>query len=172
MNPFNNMNANSKITYQISEDDYLKALILGGLFSWKYYLRVSLIALLLAVMLFIAPETGQYMAAGGLIGVVIFIVLARYVILPAKIRKNYQKYKLMHDEVGIQLEDEGIHHTVPDGEQLIRWEKIVKWRHNYAYILLYISPRLFLVIPKSIVAKGFDVPMLVIRLTQQVGKAV
>ena len=166
------MNASLKIIYQISEDDYLKALTLGGLFSWRYYLRVLVVTLLLVTLLGVGSAPSQYFAIGGLVGVAIFVAIARYVVLPSRIRKHYQKYKLMHDEVGIELRDEGIHHTVPDGEQLIRWEKILKWRHNYAYILLYIAPRLFLVVPKSTISKGFNIPLLIIRLTQNVGKAV
>ena len=166
------MNTSLEITYQISEDDYLKALTLGGLFSWRYYLRVAIVTLLLAILFFVGPETIRYFAVSGLVSVMFFVVLAKYFILPMKIRKHYQKYKLLHEEVGIELQDEGIHHTIPDGGQLIRWEKILKWRHNYAYILLYISPRLFLIIPKSTISKGFNIPLLIICLTQKVGRAV
>ncbi|MGJ7606903.1 YcxB family protein [Variovorax sp. LT1R20] len=46
---------------------------------------------------------------------------------------------------------------------------MLKWRQDDRFVLLYLMPRLFHVLPKSVASQGFDVAALVERLNRHVG---
>jgi hypothetical protein len=46
---------------------------------------------------------------------------------------------------------------------------VVRWRQNERFILIYPMPAMFYIVPKAIAGNGFDVSLLVQRLTSQVG---
>jgi len=62
--------------------------------------------------------------------------------------------------VQIALNEEGIEFSTADSNGMIRWEKFLKWRQNDNYLLVYLMPRMYYIIPKSIEASGFDLAAL------------
>ena len=45
----------------------------------------------------------------------------------------------------------------------------LQWRQNKQLILIYGMPILYYIVPKSIQREGFDIPLLIQRLTEHVG---
>lgn len=161
-----------KATYRISEDDYVNAMKLF------YKLSPILIAIFLAVTLvliglivFGSPAT-QAGAIGGLAGGAIVLVVGRYIISPIISRQHYRKYKAIHEEMTIELLDDGLRFFSKNGDGKLIWDNMLKWRQNDKYILIYPMPRLYYVLPKSIESNGFDVSLLTSQLAKHVGKPI
>ena len=157
-------------TYKISEEDYVRAMKLSSKISprIKAIYAVAVLALVFVAAFGSTAVIGG--VAGGLIGGGAVAVLARLLVNNFLARRHYKKYKAIHEPINIRLQEEGIELSTSDGRVLVRWEKIVKWRQNEAYFLVYPMPRLYHIIPKSISDSGFDLSALVTALRDKVGK--
>lgn len=155
--------------YAISEDDYLRAMRLFARITPK-------IALFYAggiVILLLAAAFGSPVIRGGAIGgliVAIFIVVVERLLLgPILARRQYRKYKAIQEPVRVRLMDDGVQFSNADGSGVIRWDKIHKWRQDGAYLLIYLMPRMYYIIPKSVRDSGFELDRLIASLRANVG---
>jgi len=159
-----------KTELKITEDDYVKAMklyskrtpLLNGIYS------ILIIVLCLITVLGTPDLRGG--AIGGLVGGGIVIMLVYFVINSMLARRHYHKYKAIQEPMLVQQMDDGIEFSSTDGGGLVRWEKILKWRQNDEYVLLYLMPRLYHIIPKTIKGLGFDFVSLTKELEAKVGK--
>jgi len=145
--PDNNM----KTEYTITEIDYVNAMKLFTRISS----RMTGLYVIALVMLGLVAVNGSPVLKNGVIG------LVRFVINPVLSRRHYRKYKAIQEPLFIQLMDEGVQFSNFDGEGLLRWEKIHKWRQNEEYVLIYPMPRIYHIIPKTIQESGFDLGALI-----------
>lgn len=137
-----------KIIYQISENDYVQAMRLGSRYFHRLAIRLAILAIPLILLAIFGSYPMRYAAAGGLIGG-IGISIIYYALLPYFTRRHYRKYKALHDtEFIAELTEKGIKFTTPNGVSLTRWEHILKWQQNDNYLLLFLSPKLYQIIPK------------------------
>lgn len=158
-------------SFRISEDDYAAAMkLFARLTPQRWALLAGLSAVLLLGALFGGP-LGWPVAVGGLVGAGI-VVGGAFVLAPMTARRHYRKYKGMHAEFSAQLLDTGLRLRSPHGENTIVWENVLKWRQNDRFVLIYVMPRLFHVLPKSVAAQGFELPRLLEQLRQRVGPEV
>ena len=154
-------------TFRISEDDYAGAL---KLFARLTRLRLALwvaIPVLLLLGTFIGGRDLWPAVLGGLIGLVIVVVATR-LLAPVMARRHYRKYKAMQAEFRAELLDTGLRLASPHGDGTVVWENMLKWRQNDRFVLIYLMPRLFHILPKSVAAQGFDLPALIERLNRHV----
>lgn len=159
-----------KATYRISEEDYVSAMRLFAELTPRLTIIYLASALALAALAVFGTPVLRGGATGGLIGGLLVILVGRYVVSPALARKHYRKYKAIHDEFTVELVEDGVRFTSPDSDGKITWAKVLKWRQNEKYLLIYPMPRLFHIIPKSIAAQGFDLQALASELVRHVGK--
>jgi hypothetical protein len=82
-----------------------------------------------------------------------------FILGPLRTRWHYRRYKLIQEPMTIELLEEGVR---------LSWN-VVRWRQNERFILIYPMPAMFYIVPKAIAGNGFDVWLLVQRLTSQVG---
>ena len=158
-------------TFTISEADYVAA---QRLFvrptALKRWMRVGGVAVLIVIALSLSGESA-WMVWGGLGGGIASFVAAQVLLVPFMARRNYRSYKGIRSEMDLTLEADGVRYTTADANVLLRWEKILKWREDEAYLLLFHSPRLFNIVPKALGQRGFDVAALQLRLESNVGPA-
>jgi hypothetical protein len=167
-----------KATYRISEKDYAKALILNGKLPWWRvgigYLGMMVcmggVAALAERNLRHILVSGISAALGGFLCILIILMLRRYIDLPVAARRRYRRYKIIHEEFRVELLSGGIRIISASSAIGIVWENIWGWRQNENYILIYLAPNTYYILPKSIAASGFDVPLLIEQLTEHVGK--
>jgi hypothetical protein len=95
----------------------------------------------------------------------------RWFIGPPRLCREYRRYKAMHDEYVVTLLSDRVCITSPSGEFQLVLSKILKWRCNANYVLIYIMPRMFFIVPVRIAEQGFDIDRLKTTLTQHVGPA-
>ena len=158
-------------TFTISEADFVAAQRLFNRPTRRSWLiRGAWLAVLLAIALFAPRETASiaWFAIGGTI---VGLVVARKLVLPIVSRRQFRGYKGIRAETTIVLEDSGVRYTTADANVLLRWNKLCKWRQDTGYVLLYHSPRLFNIVPRSLAAHGFDMAALTARLETEVGAA-
>jgi YcxB-like protein len=163
-----------KVQYRITEDDYAS---LARFHAWRQFIaRPStmtlaaggIVVVLLGIGLWTHPEIVPFLAvvvAGGAIGG----AFGLFIHTPFRARRHYRQYKGIQEPITAELTDAGINFSVPDGEANLPWSKVLQWRQNDQFVLIYPMPVLYYIVPKSIGREGFDVPLLVRRLAEQVG---
>ncbi len=160
---------NMEATYIISEEDYVRAMRLYS----KITPKIAAISGIIIIVLLIASVCGTEVikggAIGGLIGGAVVAILGRYLVNPILARRQYRKYKAIQEPITIKLKDEGVRFSNSDGEVLVRWEKILKWRQNDEYLLIYLMPRMYHAIPKSVAKSGYELSPLISSLRDRVG---
>ena len=157
--------------FRVSEIDYVNALKLYGRLTPKMvalYLLVAGALVLIAIFGSVLLRSG---AIGGLIGGGVVAIFGRYVITPILAKRHYRKYKAIHDEFIIGLSDDGVRIESSNAKGILPWSDILKWRENREFLLLYLMPRLYHIVPKSIARQGFDIALLVNGLNKNVGKS-
>ena len=157
--------------FRISEKDYVNALKLHGRLTPKLmaiYLSVAGALLLIAVF---GPSLIREGAIGGLIGGGIVVIFGRYLFTPILAKHHYGKYKAIHDEFVIDLSGDGVCIASSNAKGILPWNNILKWRENEEFLLLYLMPKLYHIVPKSISKQGVDIALLVENLNKYVGKS-
>lgn len=159
-----------KAEFRITEQDYVAAMKLYS----RLTPRLRLLYLGIAVVLGMLGTSGtplvQSAAIGGLVGGIIAVVLGRYVLVPLLARKHYRKYKAIQELFSVELLEDGVRFTSANASGTLKWDQVLKWRQNGNYLLIYLMPRLYHIIPKSIETEGFDISELIRQLTAHVGK--
>ena len=159
----------------IRDSQYIDASKLYAKFTSKRAL-VYLLLLVVPILLYIfrsvhwVVEVSIYGVVGGLGGALISEVIARFLISPFQVKKQYRAYKAAHQSATVALKEEGLYFTSRDGNGLLRWEHIFKWRENDEFILVYQNQRLYNIIPKIIESKEFQIDDLKRKLREHVGK--
>lgn len=161
-----------KATFKISEQDYVNAMKLFARPTPRLLYIYLAAALVLAALARFGGVIVSAGATGGLAGGIIAILLGRYIVTPFMARRHYRKYKAIQEEFAVELLEDGVRISSPDAEGKITWGKMLKWRQNESYVLIYPMPRLFHIIPKSVAAQGFDLQALTDELQRNVGKPV
>lgn len=164
--------------YRITEQDYANAMRLHarpGRTAWALQIAVGL-GLGLALFFFITREGSVAaflaLAFGGVaVGTAMFLTVSRGLV-PGIARRQYRRYPAMQDDFTFELLDDGVRFASPHGRGILPWRQMLKWRENEAYVLIYRSPTLFHVVPKSIAAQGFDLAALSARLHEHAGAPV
>ena len=158
--------------YHVTERDYVRVGRVAsrpGRRAWTVLAVV--LACALAAALLGPPGTGTAVT-GGLVGGLAVWCTIQYVLNPWLLRRHYRQYKLMQQEQTVTLSPDVIHFKSAAGESHLGWDKILKWRFSPDYVLIYLAPNMYHVIPASVAAQGFDLDRLKSTLAQHVGPAV
>ena len=156
--------------FKITEKDYVSAIQLSTR-QGRLIIYLIIIALFSLAHFFIV----DVFYATPLLAAILFLIacgiLCHYVFFPFFWKRQYRKYKMIQDDITLRLENETITITSQDGQTQINLSKMFKWKENSDYVLLYLMPRLFYIIPKRIEASGFDIHELTGLLQKTLGKA-
>lgn len=163
-----------EVTYRISEQDYVSVTKLSAKLTPRIVLVYSGTAFVLVLLVIYGSQIlwgGALWAAalGGLIAGLVGGLVTRYIVVPILARRQYRKYKAIHQEFALELVDDGIRFSSANGDGKVLWSQVDKWRQNDEFILIYLMPRLFYIVPKSVVSQGFDLQALIEKLLHHVG---
>jgi hypothetical protein len=159
-------------TFRISEDDYVATHKLCARLTkrqWVINLSIGLVLVLMAVF---GPPALQVGALVGLIVGGLVTAVTHLVVVPNQVRQHYRNYQVIKEEVTLDLQDNGIRYSSDSGVAVLTWDKILKWRENEKFVLIYLMPSLYYIVPKEVEKLGFDLGELTRKLTQHVGAAV
>lgn len=117
------------------------------------------IALLVGALFWYEPawDVRAQGCAGGALGGVGVFLLHRYLYLPWHARRQFANYPLLRAEHVFTLEQEGLRDSTERTNALLVWRDFVGWRANDKSVLLYTSPRLFILAPTRLAQLGFPI---------------
>lgn len=149
-----------RVVYRVSRKDYIAAGRLHSRPTLKLVVVCALIFIVLAITAAFAPPSLVGAIVGGTVGWLLLFAVMMLFITPIMLGRHYDKYKAIQAEFAIELKEEGVEVSSPDGTALVRWDSVHKWRQNDKYILILIMPKLYYVVPKSLRDRGLDIPRL------------
>ena len=153
-----------EVSYQISEDDYIAAQRLFRRKSSKLQGLGKLVVMLIGLLAAIVGITEHkwWLILGGLVYAAMpwwwFGLIGQH-----SVRRTYRQYPAMHEMQTLQLLDDAVLMHSSLGETRLTWAMMPQWCENANFVLLYLQPRLFFIIPKRADAEG----QLVEQLRQQ-----
>lgn len=156
------------VSYRISQEDYVNAMRLHDRLMPRPALIVVAIVAGMAIVATYGPVWLQPASVGALCGLLV-VMLFNWGASPLIARRRYRLYKAIHEEFGILLRDHDFLLWTSRTEVTVSWAKVRGWRENSDYVLVYVMPRLFYIVPKSLRKKGFDIETLTRRLREHVG---
>ena len=164
-----------KIQFRIAEDDYASA---ARLHAWRHFIAswrstANLLGLGIIVVLVSIGLWERVVSVFALVFIILIIAIwcawNLFIYAPGRARRHYRQYKAMQELTTAELTDAGIRFSNSDGEAVLPWSKVLQWRQNGQFILIYLMPIMFYILPKSIAREGFDIPLLIQRLAEHVG---
>ena len=159
------------IEYTITEYDYVRALKLAAVATRKQLLWLSLLGLFLLLLALFGNHSVRFAGIFGISFGIIGYFLTLYVVSPLMARRQYRKYKLLHQPFRFVLTDSGYIVKNESGELNVKWSDLLRWRANDEFILLYFAPKLFHLVPKKIAEKEIDISEIEQKLAAQIGSA-
>lgn len=161
-----------QVEFRLSEDDYVRAVRFGSpLARWRVVVLTVMGLGLLGGAIF-GSSVVRLSAMAGLVSFVAVVAGSRLFLQGFLARRTYRNYKAAQAATRVELKAEGLAMETNDAQGLLRWDNVLQWRQDDRFVLIYLAPRLFHVVPKSIAAKGFDLDGLLQALKDKVGPQV
>lgn len=162
------MNDGKQIQGQIREEDYLTA--------QRLHLRPRLPFLILGCVLFavITPLALSKDVGEGLLLFGVFALslgLAFHSMFYRQPRRTFRQYKAIAEPQTIDVQGRGLYFKRANGEGLVPWQEIVKWRSNESLLLLYPANNVFYLIPRHFFSSGGEFSDFLTLVETKIGKA-
>ncbi len=125
----------------ILEGDYVRAQYLH-IKPRPLFAVLGLLILIMVVVVFL------FMPNWILAGALAYLILWAGFLIPWFAKKNYRQYKAISEPMTLEVREDGIFFKRKNGEGLLPWMDIVKWRQNKSLFLLYPANNLFHLVPK------------------------
>lgn len=145
-----------EIQYTISEADYVNSIKLAAMASRKQLVLLSAGGLGLVLLSVFGTDSLKPIGYCGLFFGMLGYFITLYLISPWQAKRHYRNYKSIQKPIKIELVDGGFTITADNGQGNAKWDNLLKWREGKEYILVYLAPKLFYMIPKRIEELGFD----------------
>lgn len=124
----------------IKESDYLRSQYLH-LRPRPIFAIIGLLLLLLFLWALIRSQSWGIGAA------LVYLALWFLVLIPWQAKKNYRQYKALSEPVSVEVQQDGLFFKRENGEGLVPWSHIIKWRQSNTLLLLYPASNVFHLIP-------------------------
>lgn len=132
-------------SFALSEAEVVTAMKMHARGSKKTMVVLGLIVVtLLLIGFFTAYKAmGFGFTLGGIVGY-FFLML---VLTPFNAKRQYQQHRALRAEMTVTFSDTGIHIKSEPGESKLEWRDIHRWKYDKGIYLLYITSRMFHMIP-------------------------
>lgn len=140
----------ASLIYQLTEDQFIAGQRLhSSLRPWwsKWLLRLITLAglLLLAVGLYYG---NYWLILAGLLYAVISLFNFSLITQPL-LRRTYRRSPSLHQQSQVELREGQLHLSSMNGGGVLPWAHIIQWAEDERSLLLYLQPRLFIIVPKD-----------------------
>lgn len=68
--------------------------------------------------------------------------------MPFQARRRFRQHQALSEPMSIGVREDGLFFRRQNGEGLVPWSHIVKWRHNPRLVLLYPASNVFHLVPR------------------------
>lgn len=148
----------------IQEADYLAAQRLHR----KPRPAFAVVGILLVVGALAALYTSRSVPLGMALA---FLLLIFFVYEPLKAKRVFRQYKALSEPTTVELRDDGLFFKREDGEGLVPWSHVIKWRSNDELLLLYPASGLFYLLPSHFFPNSEAFKEFVTLVRSKLGKA-
>ena len=140
----------AELTYQLTEAQFLDAQRLhASLKPWWARLLLYFVSLAGLALLGLGLYYGNHwLALGGLVYALLPISSFRLITRPMA-RRSYRRSPSLREPNTVALRDGQLQLHSARGGGSLPWEHIIHWAEDERSLLLYLQPRLFLVLPKA-----------------------
>lgn len=154
--------------YQISEDDFLAAFELFEKYRKKTTDKIVGFIIGVVWVMFFIQASDKKPAIAIACG---FIILVFYLIFLGKkrLKLEYTNHTFIKQMMDFTLTDEGCLIVSEDSSNFLRWKKVYRYVESDRFWLLYISPHLIQIVPKSAVS-GSDAQQFSSALQKHIGE--
>ena len=163
------------VSFAISEQDYVKSAQLNGELTKKTKTVHLVIDTLLVLAGVSSLLNGNIVLGsafiGAAIGAVTLPILLKIFVVPFLLKRHYKKYRQMQKPMSVELTADGLSFKTETGSAILKWPDIYAWRENSEYIIIYIAPKIYHVLPVRIGENGFPISELKNVLLSNVGVA-
>ncbi len=140
-----------EIEYTLSEEEFVAANKLHSRQKFSSVITISVCMIILICITFLLNVfLAKIIAVVAAISMIIMHIVIRNIYVPYAMKKQYRSYRSIREPVTISLADDGVLWHSFTGENITPWKLIVKWREDQSFILIYLSPMHYYVIPKRI----------------------
>ena len=152
----------------LTESELVTAMKLHG--QGSKAVRVSLVllgALLAAIAIFTSYKFFPLLIiSGGAVG----YTAAYFFGIPFQAKKQYKELKSIQSEMQIVIENEGIKLESITGNSNLDWSHFKKWAYNENIIIMYITSRMFYILPRRVLENEEQFKNIVEILSNNIGK--
>ena len=85
--------------------------------------------------------------------------------------RTFRRSPSLHQQSHVELRDGVMHLRSDNGQGVLPWEHIIHWAEDDDSVLLYLQPRLFIIVPKEVDPKPSFIAALREQLLTHVGPA-
>lgn len=157
-------------SYRITEEIHRDAARLHARpSSLRRGIQAAIIAVVVAGSLLSSDALKPVFIGGAVAGLA--VVLVARLLSPWLLRRQYDSYKALQENVSVELVDSGLSFASLHGAGQLPWPHIFKWREDAHYLLIYQARRLYHIVPKSLGTAGLDIEALRAELMRRVGPA-
>jgi hypothetical protein len=130
----------SMIQGQLKQSDYVAAQYL----NIKPRLGFAIIGVLLLACVLIVMVLSRSLV---LAICVAYLVLMYAVFIPFGAKRSFRLYKALSEHTVVEVRADGLFFKRANGEGLVPWNEIVKWKKNNSLVLLYPTNNVFYLVP-------------------------
>ena len=141
--------------FQLTQDDYVEAQLsrYGRKLRQIFVPGIVVLGAALAVTVVIAL-TDPAIKASQLVRAWIFLATLSLLLVFLRsgmlYRMQFRRLQALHEPIRFEAEEGGIVYCTAKSKGVSKWEAFEKWQESKSSFLLYLHPRLFILIPKRV----------------------
>lgn len=101
----------------------------------------------IGVLLVILALVTLYLSHSWSLGAALAFLLLFFVYEPFRARRLFRQYKALSEPTTVEPRDDGLYFKRENGEGLVPWSQVIKWRSNDKVLLLYPASGFFYLLP-------------------------
>lgn len=134
------------------------------------WVLLGIFVVVVAMRLIDPGEHGRTAVVVWVVAIVAYFALIYLVIVPLRVRRNFQQQKAMHFPISVEFADETFSAEAHNGNLRMKWEDFYKWKYDGKLILLYHTSRLYNLIPRRAFSSPGDYTIALAFLEQKLGR--
>jgi hypothetical protein len=114
----------------------------------RLHLKPRPVFAIVGAVLLLAAFWAMAVAPSWQLGLALVALAATFfVYMPLKARRTFKQFKVLSESMVIELREGGLFFKGANGEALIPWSHLVRWRRSTTLVLLYPASDFFYVLP-------------------------
>jgi hypothetical protein len=140
--------------------------------KWLHFRRPAVFVFFLLYVVFAELLMGMIHAPLWVLAVVPPILVATVVVtIPWHAKRAFRLYKALSERFSVDARPEGLFFRRTNGESLLPWNHIVRWRRNRKVLILYPTTNIYHVLPARLFADAEAYEAFARMLDEQAGRA-